>query len=304
MNRTVEEIGCKMDALGLWDALLPHSFAVRPRGTVLPYFCIVLKGENRPVKVRFLMLEGWQTFHDFVNLRADRNFGFYSTPIELPHLEMVVTVEGHIELFRHDTGFLPLIADEAQRAFAAKILWEAFGVMLRIEADRSLPLSFAAEKSVFARIEGADGIWRDEPLEVPAMRPHVEKITLPKSALAAAKDLPFEPGEALELDFRILPNVMTKEPRPRCVYRLLAIDAKTGEAAIDSSTSIMPEGGIRGMWQTMPVQVLRGLTARGHVPGEIRLLSGRVFRLLRPLCIELPFKLSLHDALPLLQSKF
>ncbi len=304
MNRTVEEIGRKMDALGLWDALLPHSFAVRPRGTVLPYFCIVLKGENRPVKVRFLMLEGWQTFHDFMNLRADRNFGFYSTPIELPHLEMVVTVEGHIELFRHDTGFLPLIADEAQRAFAAKILWEAFGVMLRIEADRSLPLSFAAEKSVFARIEGADGIWRDEPLEVPAMRPHVEKITLPKSALAAAKDLPFEPGEALELDFRILPNVMTKEPRPRCVYRLLAIDAKTGEAVIDSSTSIMPEGGIRGMWQTMPVQVLRGLTARGHVPGEIRLLSGRVFRLLRPLCIELPFKLSLHDALPLLQSKF
>ena len=35
--------------------------------------------------------------------------------------------------------------------------------------------------------------------------------------------------------------------------------------------------------------------ARGKVPGELKTRSGRVFRLLRPLCMELPFKLSLHE---------
>ena len=53
----------------------------------------------------------------------------------------------------------------------------------------------------------------------------------------------------------------------------------------------------------MPAQLLKALIGRGRIPGEIRLRSGRVFRLLRPLCEELPFKLSLHDELPELKEK-
>ena len=47
----------------------------------------------------------------------------------------------------------------------------------------------------------------------------------------------------------------------------------------------------------MPPQLLRELIRIGKVPGEIKVRSGRVFRMLRPLCIELPFKLSLHEKL-------
>ena len=47
----------------------------------------------------------------------------------------------------------------------------------------------------------------------------------------------------------------------------------------------------------MPPLVLRELVRRGRIPGEIKVRSGRVFRLLRPLCVELPFKLSLHEKL-------
>ena len=94
---------------------------------------------------------------------------------------------------------------------------------------------------------------------------------------------------------------MTKEPRPRCVYELKAVDLKTGTTVFGSRVSIHPESGLRGMWESMPVQVLRELIRRGRVPGEIRLCSGRVFRLLRTLCLELPFKLSLHDALTVLK---
>ena len=38
MTHTAEEIGAKMDALGVWALLEPYNFAVKPRGTVFPYF--------------------------------------------------------------------------------------------------------------------------------------------------------------------------------------------------------------------------------------------------------------------------
>ena len=54
---------------------------------------------------------------------------------------------------------------------------------------------------------------------------------------------------------------------------------------------------MRTLWESMPAQVLHALVKRGKVPGAIRVRSGRVFRMLRPLCLDFPFKLSLHDSL-------
>lgn len=293
-----ETIGARMDALGLWDVLAPYNFAVKPRGTVFPYFCTVMKGDGKPVKVRFLMLEGWQTLHDFVRTRVDRDFGFYSLPIEFPHFELVVLADGSAKVFRDDAGFMPQeVAPGPARELVAKVLWEAYGVFLRVEGDRALPLRFAEDRAVFARVEDAKGQWADEPLAIPDPPPHKETVSLPKDLVKSAQDLPLVAADALDVDFRLLPGVMTKEPRPRCVYELSAADGQTGEKAFACRVSGLPEGGLRALWESMPVQVLREIVRRGKVPGEIRVCSGRVFRLLRPLCLELPFKLSLHDSL-------
>ncbi len=299
MNRPEPEtIGARMDALGLWDVLVPYNFAVKPRGTVFPYFCTVLKGDGKPVKARFLMLEGWQTLHDFVRVRMDRDFGFCSQPIEFPHFELVVLADGAVKIFRDDAGYMPQeVVSPSARALVAKILWEAYGVFLRVEGDRALPLRFAGDRAVFARVEDAQGQWADVPLAIPDPPPHKETVTLPKELIKSAQDLPLAAADVLELDFRMLPNVMTKEPRPRSVYELAAADGRTGEAAFACRVSLLPEGGLRALWESMPVQVLHEIVRRGKVPGEIRVRSGRVFRLLRPLCLELPFKLSLHDRL-------
>ena len=303
MSHTPEEIGAKMDALGLWKLLEPYNFAIKPRGTVFPYFCSVVKGDRKPVKVRFLMLEGWQTLHDYIRTRLDSNFGVYSSPMEMPHLELVVLETGETRLFRHDVGYMPQEASGAQRELGARILWEAYGVLLRVESDRQLPLRFVEEKAIFARVENAQGEWGDSPLEIPDPPPYAEKVSFPKADLKAAQDLPFAKDEVLELDFRMLPNVMTKEPRPRCVYGLRAVDRKTGAVVMDSRVSVHPEAGLRGMWESMPVQVLKELIRYGRIPGEIALRSGRVFRFLRALCLDLPFKLSLHDRLPTLEAR-
>lgn len=299
MNRTVEIIGAKMDALEIWDRVLPYNWAVKPKKTVFPYFCSILRGDDKPVKVRFLMLEGWQTLHDFVRMRADPDFGFYSSPIEFPHLELVILTNGEMRLFRHDPGFMPLEANEAQRALAARILWESYGVLLRLEGDPKLPLKYVAEKGIFARVETADEVWEDRPLEIPDPPPFVEKISFDKADLKRAKDIPFVSGEVLHVDFRLVPSVMTKEPRPRCVYQLLGYDPKSKTAVFDLRASIGKDSGLKELWEMMPRQFLKALIERGRIPGEIRVASQRVFRFLRPLCIEIPFKISLRTGLEL-----
>ncbi len=299
---TVEEIVRKMDGLNLWKSVAPFHWGIRPRGTVIPYFFCLLPGNSSTVKIRILFLEGWQTFHDFVRTRIDRNFGFYQSPMELPHFEAVILSDGSVHLARNDPGYMPVEATAVQRDFCARLLWQSYGVMLRVETERSLPLKFAEDRAIFARVEGNDGVWRDEPIVVPAARPHEETVSFPNALLAKAKDLPFVRDYVLELDFRLLLNVMTQEARPRCAYFLAAIDAKTGAKVIGDRASVMPELGLRGLWEQMPERLLERLVQGGRIPGEVKVLSGRVFRLLRPLCMDLPFKLSLHDSLPRLEA--
>jgi hypothetical protein len=302
MDRSVEEIGARMDGLGLWESVAPYNWAVCPRGTAFPYFCTAIPEKDTPVKVRFMMVEGWQTFHDFVRTRIDANFGFYSSPMEVSHFELIVVHGGDVHLFRHDPCYLPRPADERERALCAKILWESYGVMMRVEADASLPMRFASEKAMFARVEGPDGKWSDAALPIPDPRPHVEKIAFSKADLAKAKDLPFAAEEKLAVDFSLLKGVATQDKRPRCAYRLLAVDAASGERVVSDVVSPHPDGGLRQMWEGVAPRLLKHILSRGRVPGELMVRSGRLFRMLRPLCLDVPLKLSLHDSLPVLDA--
>lgn len=304
MKLTPEEIGAKMNALGLWELLAPYNFGIKARGSIFPYFCTVLKGDMKPVKIRVLLLEGWQTLHDYVRTRVDRNFGFYTTPMEMPHLEMVVLTSGEVRVFRHDVGYMPVVANDAQRSLAARLLWEVYGVMMRLESDGKLALRFAGDKAIFARVEVDDGKWEDQPLVIPDPPAHTEKVSFAKADIKAAKDLPFVKEAAVDVDFRMIPNMMTKEVRPRCVYGLKILDSQTSQTAVDSRVSVSPDIGLRGIWESMPGQVLKGIIRLGKVTGTVNVCSGRVFRLLRPLCMELPFKLFLHDRLDSIERSF
>lgn len=302
MAHTPEEIGRKMNALGLWGEFGRFTWAVRLNGFAVPYFCTVARGDGNPVCIRFMMLEGWQTLHDFVRTGHDHNFGCYSNPMELPHFEMVVLASGETKLYRHDPGYFPRALNARESELCARMLWEAYGLLLRFESERTLPLRFAEDKAMFARIEGTDGVWRDEPLPIPHPPPYVERVTFEKADFARAKDLPFVADEVLDVDFRLLPNVTTCEPRPRCCYLLAGMDAKSGEKVIWNKMSVNGDCGLKSLWERMAPRFLKHLLARGHIPGEVRLCSGRVFRMLRPMTVEIPFKLSLHDRLPQLET--
>ena len=75
MGRTIEEIAAKMDALGLWEGVAQCNWALCPRGTVFPYFCTAIAESAGPARIRFMMVEGWQTFHDFVRVCRQGQLG-------------------------------------------------------------------------------------------------------------------------------------------------------------------------------------------------------------------------------------
>lgn len=306
-RHTIGELAAKMDALGVWKKMLACNFALRPHGVAVPYFCsLIMGGDTDPgVKCRLLFLEGWQTMHDYVRTRMDREFGYYLSPYEMPHYEIIFGREGPRGLFRNDPGLVSeRITDEALPDFVYKMIWEAYGVMIRLEEDPSLALRYADSKAMFSRAEGEDGKWADEPLEILAPMPYVEKIAFPKAELAKAKDLPMVKELALEFDFRVRSDVVTKEKRPKLAYELRAVDAANGRVEFAGRMSVSQDFGLKDMWQAMPVLMLKLMVARGRVPGEIRVKSGRVFRLLRGMCIELPLKLSINAALPALEKSF
>ena len=304
MEYSVEEIAAKMDALGIWNRLYGCLWAIKTKGSAFPYFCAVVPGENLPVKVRLLLLDGWQTFHDFLRMRVDRYFGFYSSPMEMPHFELVLLTDGKVKLFRHDPCYMPQEATTEQRLLCAKMLWEVYGVMMRIESDPQVPMMYASEQSVFSRVEDRGGAWSDRPLELVQPRPYVEKIVFSKDDIAKAKDRPFAQDDVLSVDFRIQLGVMTREKRPRVCYCLVGVNPKTSVKEIFAQVSPNPEGGVRALWEAMPAQFLKLLIERGTIPGEIRVCSPRMFRLLRPLVVELPFRLSMNSSLPEIEAQF
>lgn len=296
---TPESIGMKMDALGLWEAAGPYNWAVKPRGTAFPYFCTLFKGDGKSVKTRLLMLEGWQTFHDWMRTRVDRNWGFYSTPMELPHFELVVSISPPgAFVVRDDPGYLPRELTGRERELVTKILWESYGLMMRLESETKLPLKYAGERAMFARVETESG-WEDRPLPIPEPRPHVERVSIAKSLIANVKDLPLRTDFALEFDFRLIPGLSTREARPRAAYGLFG--AEEGRLLFREIVSAEPDGGLKAMWESLAPRLLKRIESLGKMPGEIKVVSGRVFRLLRTLVMDIPFKLSLHDSLPALE---
>ncbi len=304
MEKNPEEIGRRLETLNLWEMIAPYNWAIKPHGTAFPYFCSTIRGDGQMVKVRFLLLEGWQTLHDYVRTRVDRNFGFYSTPMELPHFELVVFPNHEVKVYRHDAGYLPRELTESERTLVGRLLWEAYGVVIRLESESNLSIKFSEQQAMFARVETEPDVWEDAPLVIPDARPHVEKIAFAKQDIAQAKDLPFASEEAMEVDFRLMPGLMTKDVRPRCAYVLAAVDGGTGERIISDKLSVQPDGSLKELWESIPERILKHLLARGRIPGQIKVISGRLFRMLRPLGVELPFKLSLHEALPRLENAF
>ena len=98
-------------------------------------------------------------------------------------------------------------------------------------------------------------------------------------------------------------NFQTRGPNPRFLYILGAVDSATGERRIWERLSVDgKEDGLRRLWEAHAERVLEAMLKVGRVPGSVHVRSSRVARFLRPLGLQLPFKLVQHLQLPRLDT--
>lgn len=304
MTRQTEELARKLDSLGLWGALDGHNWALKPSGTVMPYFCTVMPSDG-DVKSRLLFIEGWQNFHFHVALKADRWFGYLSSPLEISHYELIIAKSGTMLLARYDACFFPRTAREDEEPFVRKLLWQTYGVLLRLESDKSLMMKYAREQALFARIETGPDEWEDSPLPIQPFHPIVERVSVPAKIAQGVKDLPVDSGRILAAEMRIAPNLATKGERPRMGYVFAVMDVKTRRRAhVEIMAADASSGGVKGLWESLAPKLLSWFVQDKAVPSEIQLVSGRLFRYLRPICLTLPVRLSLHDGIDGLNAIF
>lgn len=298
------EIAGAIGRLGAWQTAAAHNWALLPSGCGDPWLVSAVAGKDAAPS-RLLFFHGWRDFHAYLITRQDNNFWVAASPEDIRHFETVYPSGGAPLLLEFEEGFVRRDLDPSARPLAAAMLYECFGLFMRFESDPGLALKYAPERALFARKQGEDGKWADCALPLPAEPPQfVEKVSLRKDILARAKDLPFDASTRIELDFGRLPGVQTNEPRPRAIYLLGAVDAETKNRFAWRTMAVSGrQDGLLALWQSIAPQLLDHIVASGRVPGEVHVRSMRMVRFLRPLGMQLPFKLVVHAELPALDAE-
>ena len=289
----------RIAALGAWETAERYNWAIKLSGVAYPYFCTAFQtGEDKCH--RLCMIEGWDTFHNCVLRRHDPDFGVYTSWLEFPHFEMAARPDGRIELRHAKPGYVMREVDGNEKKTIGRLLWQCYGVLMKMESDPSAATKFADQNAMFGRLETSPGAWEDHPFVIQPPRRYVEEIALPNDLLAKARDMPIDQNETAELDFRLVEDEIFAdcELEPRLCYRLSMALAPTGRKIMRERLAVDENNSIKQLWESVPRRVLACLVERGRIPGTICVGSMRMFRFMRPLGMELPFKLSLKQSLP------
>ncbi len=308
MNRNdAYETARAISALGLWEKAAAHNWALVPQTSELPYLVTAgpEKKDGSPVIGRLQLFPGFLPFRDFMLSRRVTDFGVGMSPIDFDHFELVSAKGGVTELLVYEPGFVPRTPTDAERKFIAPLLYECYGLMLRLDENPDLPLMYAKDNALFARKEVSEDVWIDGPLKIPkeGQEPYTEQVSLNKAKCEAAAKLPMSAQEKWEIDFVMVPTYQTRERRPRFLYVLAGVDSATGERRLWEKMSVDGKpGGLKRLWEGHAQRALDRMLAVGRVPGALHVRSQRMARFLRPLGMQLPFKLVQHAKLPALDA--
>ena len=303
------EIAAAIAELNVWDKVSAHNWALVPQTSEEPYIVTAGPEKDRdkgPVVGRLLLFPGFENFRNFAITRRVPEFGVWMSPLEFRHWEVIAVRKGPAEIFGYLPGYVPQPPSPADQAFLAPLLYESLGVLMRVEEDPQLPLRyFEKEHALFARKEVVEGVWQDGPLRMPPDDEvkFVERIQLDTAKCKLAAKLPVAADEKWEVDFVMVPSYQTREARSRFLYVLAAVDAATGERRVWEQMSVDGKpGGLKRMWEAHAQRMLDRILVLGRVPGELHVRTGRMMRFLRPLGLQLPFKLVQHAKLPTLDA--
>ena len=293
-------------ALGVWKKASVYNWVLSPQTSEEPIVVHVEPKNEGPVAGRIFFFPGFAAYRDFAILLQAPDAGIALSPLDVTHWELIGFTDGRYEMHSFRTGYAPHLANDEELTFLAPLVHECLGLLMRIEEDPELPAKYSDQQAMFARIEGLDGKWHDGPCPTPKDAPlqREERISLGRNECNAAAHLPFADGEAWEVDFYGVPACRTDEPQPRIMYLFAAVDVRNGRRCVWDRMSVSKTGpgGLKSLWESLAQRLLLAILKNGRIPGSVNVRSGRMARFLRPLGLQIPFRLIQHSKLPMLDN--
>ena len=306
-KNNIDEVAKAITALKMWKKAAKYNWALVSELFDKPLIAVVNPAQQGPIVGRLMLFNGFAAHRDFLIFRQNADLSFATSPIDFDHYEVIGLKDGSAEIFDYRPGFIPTHPDDETRALLAPVIYECYGLMLRIDENPELPALYMKDQALFSRKEGLDGKWHDAPLRPPNLDTvtWTERVGLDRTKCAQAARLNMEPDEAWEVDFTQMPLYRTGDSQARMLFLFVAVDAKTGERRVWQKLAVdpsIPRNGtldaLKPLWESLAAHVLDGVIRRGKVPGAIHVRTQRLMRFLRPLGLQLPFKLVLHREMP------
>lgn len=317
--RRMYELAERLDHLSSWEWMgVADCFGLLFHGMKEPCF-VVFGGRPKAFRhVRFLM--GWKAFYDLITRLADPAKQTPTWLLEIPMIELLFVSEEL--LFDHEHAFLsalklqagkvpetpifrsiipgyhPWTPDASERKIAETALYQALGMVMRVESDGML-LKSRFPREVLMRTQDAQGVWRDSWSAVRDVADEEVEVRLGTEPLQALKAKSLWPM-TIQLDLVFTPLMIGQEgSRPQTAYVLLAVDAVTG--LIIAEELFQATEGIAQMWAQLPERLLEIFSRLGGCPEVIEVGNERMANLLRPLGEFIPFKMVRRERLALLE---
>lgn len=308
MDKTnIDEVARAIVALGVWKRASKYNWALVSEMFERPLIAAVDCPAQGAVAGRLLLFNGFEAYRDFRIFQANRDVTFAMSPADIDHLEIIGLKDGTSQVLDFRPGFVPAAPDPELRSLLAPVAYECYGLLLRMEDEPELALAYKSRNALFSRREGLDGRWTDAPLALPpeSALTWVEKVAFDKNKCARAARFDLATEEVWEADFIPMPLYHTEEAKSRMMFLFAAVDSRTGERRVWRKLAVDPAcprdgslNSLKALWESLASQLLEGVLAFGKVPGAIHVNSGRMARFLRPLGLQLPFKLVHHRMLP------
>lgn len=303
----IDEVARAIVALNVWKKASKYNWALVSELFDKPLIAAINPTPNGPILARLLLFNGFNAHRDFLIFQQNRDLSFALSLIDFDHYEIIGLRDGSAEIYDYRPGYVPVRPDDETRTRLAPAVYECYGTLLRIDENPDLPTMYMKEQALFSRKEGLDGKWHDAPLHPPKLDgiAWTERISLDRAKCTQAARFDMETDGTWEVDFIQIPMYRTDDTQSRTLFLFAAIDAKTGERRLWQKMAVDPKFPRNGtleslqvLWESLAAHLLDAIIRYGKVPGSVCIRSQRMMRMLRPLGMQLPFKLVLHREMP------
>lgn len=318
--RRLYALADKLDRMDPWEWMgATDCFGVEVPGLDEPCF-VLFGGQSKAFRhIRFLL--GWKAFYDLVTKLADPSKQVATWLLEIRMIELLFVSEDL--LFEHEKVFLkklrrpvgeacsipvfrsiipgyhPWLPDEREVQLMEGVLYQTFGMAMRVEADSGLlRVRFPAE--ILVRKQDPAGEWHDAWVKVKDIGDEEVEVRIESNRLLALGRMPMQ-SLTIQLDLVFTPlKILPDGKRPQTAYVLLAVDAKSG--FILAGDLLQATDGIASMWAQIPERLLKIFERQGGCPEVIEIGNDRMANLLRPLSEHLPFRMVRRQKLGMLEN--